>query len=98
MNRKNLTVCQMPLDFDEIKQKAVFVVGVFVLFALIYKYGTNETDWNHYWRPGLIDNAFFSLGTTVTADTANISPISTKAKLLVMLQMLMVVVIILWDL
>ena len=88
----------MPLNFDRIKQKAFFVVGVFVLFALIYKYGTDKSDWNRYWRPGLVDNAFFSLGTTVTADTANISPISVKAKLLVMLQMLMVIVIILWDL
>lgn len=88
----------MPLDFDGIKQKAIFIVGVFVLFAFIYKYGTDTTDWNHYWRPGLIDNAFFSLGTTVTGDTANISPISVKAKLLVMLQMICVIVIILWDL
>lgn len=88
----------MPLNFDLIKQKAVFVLGVFIIFALLYKYCTDKSDWNDYWRPGLIDNAFFSLGTTVTSDTAGISPVSKKAKLLVMVQMLMVIVIILWDL
>lgn len=88
----------MPINFNQIKQKAIFVFGVVIVFAFIYKYGTNASDWNRAWRPGMIDNAFFSLGTTVTAGSANIAPVSTKAKLLVMAQMLCVLGIILWDL
>ncbi len=88
----------MPIDFDQVKKKAIFVIGVVIVFAFIYKYGTDASDWNREWRPGMVDNAFFSLGTTVTAGSANIAPVSTKAKLLVMLQMLMVIGIILWDL
>lgn len=88
----------MPFNFDLIKEKAIFIIGVFVVFTLIYKFGTDKSDWNHHWSPRLIDNAFFSLGTTVAADTANISPISSKAKFLVMLQMICVIIILLWGL
>lgn len=88
----------MPLNFDKIKQKALFIFGVIVLFALIYRYGTDASDWNHVWRPDTIDNVFFSLGTTVAGNTAGITPVSSKAKMLVMLQMVMVIVIILWGL
>lgn len=88
----------MVFDWNQLKLKAFFVVGVVMVFAAIYRFGTDASDWNAMWRPNMVDNAFFSLGTTVTADTANISPVSAKAKLLVMLQMIMVIVVLVWDL
>lgn len=88
----------MTLSFGRIKQKALFILVIIVIFSVIYRYGTDASDWSENWRPTSLDNIFFALGTTVTADTAGISPVSSRAKLLVMLQMLMVIVILLWDL